>query len=193
MPVVLAIIILLPLVLGPLAALFCGSRRRTACAATLAVITAASVVALATQAPAVMAGKAVVAFWPWVPEIGLNIALRLDGLALLFCGLILFVGLLVILYAHYYLGEDDPPGRFYGLLAIFMASMLGIVLADNLLLLAVFWEATSLASFLLIGYWGHREPARQGARMSLTITAGGGGARLAGLLRHGQIGGTVEI
>jgi multicomponent K+:H+ antiporter subunit A len=152
-----AIVILLPLVLGPLAAIACASRGRTACAWTLAAIAAASLALVAAHGRTVMAGDVVAAFWSWVPEIGLNLALRLDGLALLFCGLILIIGLLVILYAHYYLGEDDPPGKFYGLLACFMAAMLGIALADNLLLLAVFWELTSLGSFFLVGYWSRRE------------------------------------
>ena len=72
------------------------------------------------------------------------------------------IGLLVILYAAYYLGAQDPPGRFYALIMLFMAAMLGVVLSDNLLLLVVFWELTSVSSFLLVGYWGHRAEARAG-------------------------------
>ena len=113
--------------------------------------------------------------------------------ALLFALLILGIGLLVILYARYYLGPADPPGKFYARLAFFMGAMLGVVLADNLLLLALFWELTSLASFLLIGYRQHREDARQGARMALAVTGGGGLAMLAGFLLVGQAAGTYEI
>ena len=192
-PTTLALLILLPLVLGAAGAVACARYGRRASAASLALITAASLALLAAHAPAVMDGEAVVAFWSWVPELGLSLAFRLDGLALLFCALILVIGLLVILYAYYYLAEDDLLGRFYGLLALFMAAMLGIVLADNLLLLSIFWELTSVVSFLLVGYWGHREQARQGARLALAVTGAGGLALLGGFLLLGDIGGTFEI
>jgi multicomponent K+:H+ antiporter subunit A len=94
--------------------------------------------------------------------------------------LILGIGLLIILYARYYLSERGSHGALLRLLLLFMAAMLGIVLSDNLLLLLVFWELTSLTSFLLIGYWKHRSDARQGARMALVVTGGGGLALLAG-------------
>ena len=139
------------------------------------------------------AGESPRASWPWVPDLGLDLALRLDGLALLFALLILAIGLLVILYAHYYLSEEDPAGRFFGLLMLFMAAMLGVVLADNLLLLVVFWELTSVTSFLLVGYWSGRADARQGARMALAVTGAGGLALLAGCLILGAIAGTYEI
>jgi len=85
----------------------------------------------------------------------------MDGLAWLFALLILGIGVLVVLYAAYYLHDDDPPARFFQFLLLFMGAMLGIVLADNLVLLVVFWEATSLASFLLIGFWKDRKDARE--------------------------------
>ena len=87
----------------------------------------------------------------------------------LFALLVLAIGLLVILYAHYYLSPEDDASRFLSLLLLFMGSMLGVVLADNLLLLVVFWECTSLSSFLLIGFWRDRGEGRQGARMALTV------------------------
>jgi multicomponent K+:H+ antiporter subunit A len=133
------------------------------------------------------------ASWDWVPQIGLKIAFRLDGLAFLFALLILGIGLLVILYARYYLAEEHSLGRFYALHLLFMGSMLGIVLSDNLLVLFAFWELTSLSSFLLIGYWGHEQEARSGARMALTVTGAGGLALLAGFLLLGHISGTYEI
>ncbi|HCD05716.1 MAG TPA: hypothetical protein DEQ60_10390, partial [Methylophaga sp.] len=78
--------------------------------------------------------------WSWLPSIGFNLAFRLDGLALLFALLILLIGLLIIFYARYYLSAKDSMGRFYAYMLMFMGSMLGIVLSENLLQLVVFWE-----------------------------------------------------
>ena len=108
--------------------------------------------------------------WPWLPEIGLQLSFRLDGLSLMFAGLILFIGLLIVLYAAYYLAPEDSAGKFYSFMMLFMAAMLGVVLSDNLLLLVVFWELTSISSFLLIGFWSHRADARAGARQALAGT-----------------------
>ena len=191
--IALPLVIGLPLVAGTMLAAAAGRRSRRAAAWALATVTAAALAIVLAAAPAVFAGKPVAASWPWVPGLGLSVSLRLDGLALLFAVLILGIGLLVILYARYYLGPADPPGRFYARLALFMAAMLGIVLADNLLLLAVFWELTSLASFLLIGYWQHRADAREGARMALAVTGAGGLAMLAGFLLIGETAGSYEI
>lgn len=190
-------IILLPLLAGTLLTGWSGAlpstnfRRRTAWLA--AAVTLVSIGLLLTQAPAVMGGATVQSFATWVPEIGLNVGLRLDGLSLMFALLITCMGLLIILYADSYLGKDDPVGKFFSTLMLFMAAMLGIVLSDNLLLLMVFWELTSISSFLLIGYWKHRADARAGARMSLAITGGGGLAMLGGFVLLGQIAGTYEI
>jgi multicomponent K+:H+ antiporter subunit A len=140
-----------------------------------------------------LAGEAYQTFTPWIPEIGLNLGFKLDALSLMFGLLITGIGLLIILYAHSYLGKDDPVGKFFSTMMLFMAAMLGIVLSDNLLLLVVFWELTSLSSFLLIGYWNHRSDARAGARMSLAITGGGGLAMLGGFVLLGQIAGTFEL
>ena len=115
------------------------------------------------------------------------------GRAGLFALLILGIGLLVILYARYYLSKKDPMGRFYGFFLLFMGAMLGVVLSENLLLMLMFWELTSLSSFLLIGYWNHRADARQGARMALAVTGGGGLALLAGILLIGYIVGSFEL
>jgi multicomponent K+:H+ antiporter subunit A len=141
----------------------------------------------------VFAGEVITASRPWIEFLGLEIAFRLDGLAMLFAGLILAIGLLVIVYARYYLGAEDPFGRFHAMLLGFMGAMLGIALSDNLLLTAIFWELTSLSSFLLIGYWSHRTDARTGARMALAVTGLGGLALLAGALVLGDIGGTFSI
>ena len=107
--------------------------------------------------------------------------------------LILGIGLLVILYARYYLSDAEPMGRFFAFLLLFMGAMLGVVLSENLLLMLMFWELTSLSSFLLIGFWGARSDARRGARMSLTVTGGGGLALLAGILLIGHMVGSFEL
>jgi multicomponent K+:H+ antiporter subunit A len=141
----------------------------------------------------VFGGQVLLAQADWLPAIGLNLGLRLDGLALMFALLITGIGLLIILYAAWYLHADDPAGKFYSLLMLFMAAMLGIALSDNLLLLVVFWELTSMSSFLLVGYWGHKAEARAGARMALAVTGGGGLVMLAGVLVLGHIAGTYEL
>lgn len=195
----LSLIILLPLLVGTGLTGWSGSgalrsageRRRTAWLA--AAITSASLALLLAQTPAVMAGGALRSFTPWVPEIGLNLSFQLDALALMFGLMITGIALLIILYAHHYLGAKDSTGKFYSTLMLFMAAMLGIVLSDNLLLLIVFWELTSISSFLLVGYWQHRPDARAGARMALAVTGGGGLALLGGFVLLGQMAGTYEI
>jgi multicomponent K+:H+ antiporter subunit A len=143
------------------------------------------------QAP--FAGEVPVERVAWMPDAGLYLAFRLDGLGLLFAGLILGIGLLVILYARYYLPRHDCLGRLYAYLLLFMGSMLGVVLSENLIQLVIFWELTSLSSFLLIAYWRERELARRGARMALTVTGAGGLALLAGVLLLGEIVGSYEL
>jgi multicomponent K+:H+ antiporter subunit A len=190
----LPIIILLPLLAGtPLASLADRFAGRSAAAWTAAVVTIASLLLLLLHVPAVMSGEPIIVSWEWLPAIGLNLSFRLDGLGLMFALLILGIGLLIILYAHYYLSSSDPAGKFYSMLMLFMAAMLGIVLSENLLLLAIFWELTSLSSFLLIGYWNHQSAARRGARMALAVTGGGGLAMLAGVLLIGSIVGSFEL
>jgi multicomponent K+:H+ antiporter subunit A len=139
------------------------------------------------------AGKTTIEHIQWIPTAGLDLAFRLDGLGLLFALLILGIGLLVILYAHYYLAAEDSLGRLYAYLLLFMGSMLGVVLSENLIQLLIFWELTSLSSFLLIAYWRRREAARRGARLALTITGAGGLAMLAGFLLLGEIAGSYEL
>ncbi len=189
----LPLIVLLPLLLGTVLCLWLGRRARQAPAWAAAAVTAAALALLSSQAPAVFDGQTLLSHQPWVPAIGLDANFRLDGLALMFGWMITVVGLLIILYAAYYLGPNDPPGRFYALIMLFMAAMLGVVLSDNLLLLVVFWELTSVSSFLLVGYWGQRADARAGARMALAVTGGGGLVLLAGIVLLGQIAGTYDL
>ncbi|KXU91363.1 cation:proton antiporter [Paraburkholderia monticola] len=129
----------------------------------------------------------------WVPDIGLALSLRLDGLSFMFALLVLAIGLLVFIYARYYLAGSDALPRLYLLLLLFMGAMLGVVLSNNLLLLVIFWELTSLVSFLLIGFWPWRPDARRGARMALTITGAGGLALLAAVLLLGHVCGSYEL
>jgi len=162
-------------------------------AGAVALLVSALVLALA---PAVFAGQVPRFSVDWLPALGLDFGLRLDGLAWLFALLIGAIGALVVLYAAWYLDPDDPaspPRRFFVFLLLFMGAMLGVVLADNLILLVVFWELTSLSSFLLIGYWHGRSEAREGARMALAITGGGGLCLLAGVLLVGHIVGSFEL
>ncbi|MPS49485.1 monovalent cation/H+ antiporter subunit A [Methylobacillus sp.] len=130
---------------------------------------------------------------PWMPELGISLAFRLDGLSLLFSLMILLVGLIVVIYARYYLSPRDSMGRFYSYLLLFMGSMLGVVLSENIIQLLMFWELTSLSSFLLISYWQQREEASRGARMALTITGGGGLAMLGGFLLLGNMAGSYDL
>ncbi len=164
-------------------------------AATLAagVPTLVAFALLMSLAPSVLAGEVLVQSTSWVPALGLSVGLRVDGLGFLFALLILGIGLLVIQYAYYYLSEEDPAGRFFSYLLLFMGAMLGVVLSENVLLMALFWEVTSLSSFLLIGYWSQKRAARQGARMALTITGLGGLSLFAGLVILGNIVGSYEL
>lgn len=189
----LLLVVLLPLVLGSVLTAVSGAQRRVLTAAVAAAVTASSLGILLSHADQVMAGQAVMEHWSWLPSLGLNITFRLDGLSLMFAGLILVIGLCIVLYAAYYLATEDSAPKFYSLMMLFMAAMLGVVLSDNLLVLVVFWELTSISSFLLVGYWGHRPDARAGARQALAVTGGGGLAMLGGFVLLGQIGGSYEI
>ena len=166
---------------------------RTACATVTGSVTLLALIGLGLHAPAVLRGEVLTTRFEWLPQLGLNATFMLDGLGLLFAGLILGIGLLIILYARFYLSDRDPMGQFYTYLMLFQGAMVGIVLSDNILLLLVFWELTSLSSFLLIGYWKHLPEGRQGARMALAVTGGGGLAMIAGMLILGQIAGSYDL
>ncbi|MFN4128606.1 MAG: proton-conducting transporter membrane subunit, partial [Paracoccaceae bacterium] len=166
---------------------------KNACALVTGSVTLLALVMLGLNAPAVLRGEVVQTRIEWIPYLGLNANFFLDGLGLLFAGLILGIGLLIILYARFYLAKSDPMGQFYTYLMLFQGAMVGIVLSDNILLLLVFWELTSLSSFLLIGYWKHLPEGRQGARMALAITGGGGLAMIAGMLILGNIVGSYDL
>ncbi|MDH0143468.1 monovalent cation/H+ antiporter subunit A [Aquipseudomonas alcaligenes] len=179
--------------LGALLPILFERHGRLACSLATAASPLLALSILLWLAPRVFAGELLLVSQPWLTQLGFNLSLRLDGLALLFALLILGIGLLVILYARYYLSEREAIGRFFAYLLLFMGAMLGVVLSENLLLLLTFWELTSLSSFLLIGFWGARSDARKGARMALAVTGGGGLALLAGILLIGHIVGSFEL
>src|SRR6056297_2435617 len=166
---------------------------RTACASFTAVPTIAAIVMLGTLTPAVLRGEVLTAEIAWLPQLGLTASFFLDGLGLLFAMMILGVGLLITLYARFYLASEAPMGQFYTYLLLFQGAMVGIVLSDNILLLLVFRELTSLSSFLLIGYWKHLPEGRQGARMALVVTGMGGLAMIGGMLILGNIAGSYDL
>ena len=188
----LVLIVFLPL-LGAFLPLATERLGRNWCAWSAALAPLISLGLLLNLTPRVLAGESFFFHTQWLPGLGLDLSLRLDGLALMFALLITGIGLLILLYARYYLSPRDSLGRLNALLQIFMLAMLGIVMSDNILLLLVFWELTSLSSFLLIGFWSHQTDARKGARMALAITGGGGLCLLAGALLLGHIVGSYNL
>jgi multicomponent K+:H+ antiporter subunit A len=183
---------LLPLI-GAIAPAFAIRAGRNACALAAGTVTAVALAILIALTPAVMAGETVQFRVDWIPLLGLNLNLFLDPLGLMFAGMILGIGLLIIIYARFYLAKADPMGRFFTYLLLFQGAMLGIVLSDNILLLLIFWELTSLSSFLLIGFWRDLPEGRQGARMALAVTGAGGLSLIGGLLILGNIAGSYDL
>lgn len=188
----LFLIVALPF-LGALLPGIMNSAGRAACAGVTFMVTLLALVGLLTNLPAVLAGELVTARIDWMPLLGLNVTLMLDGLGFFFACLILGIGLLIITYARFYLAREDNMGEFFTYLLLFQGAMVGIVLSDNILLLLIFWELTSLSSFLLIGYWKHLPAGRQGARMALTVTGMGGLAMIGGMMILGQIVGSYDL
>ena len=168
-----------------------GSRHRPA--AVGAVATGAALLLAIFQFDRIAAGEIPRQQFDWLPDLGLALVLRMDGLAWVFSIMVLGIGLLVLLYARYYMSRRDPVPRFYAYIMAFMGAMLGVVLSGNLIQLVVFWELTSVTSFLLIGYWQERNDARRGARMAFTVTTIGGLCLLAGVLLLGHMAGSYEL
>lgn len=188
----LATLVILPFA-GSLVAAFLPTNARNMGATLAGIIAAACLIQTAMLFPEISSGGIIKETIEWVPLLGLNLTFRLDGFSWLFCILIFGIGSLVTLYARYYMAPQDPVTRFFSFLLAFMGSMAGIVLSGNLIQLVLFWELTSIFSFLLIGYWYHRQDARRGARMALTVTGLGGLCLLAGVLILGHIVGSFDI
>ncbi|NDJ76838.1 MAG: hypothetical protein GYB65_11315, partial [Chloroflexi bacterium] len=138
-------------------------------------------------------GETFRAAYEWVPSLDVNLAFYLDGLSLLFALIIAGIGTLVIVYGGGYLAGDPQLGRFYSYILIFMSAMLGVVLANNLITLFVFWELTSISSYLLIGFKHEKADSRQAALQALLVTGSGGLALLAGLMLLAHVGGTSTV
>ena len=179
--------------LGAALVAWAGHHGRLRSAYAAAGITFGALLLLMPSIGEVMQGATLLWQFDWLAAAGLTLSFRLDGLGLLFSLMILVIGLLVILYARYYLSANDSMGRFYAYLLLFQGSMLGVVLSENIIQLVIFWELTSISSFLLISYWRHRGDAREGARMALAITGAGGLAMLAGFILLGEIAGSYEL
>ncbi len=190
--VLLTTLVVLPFA-GSLVAAFLPTNARNAEAWLAAGVAIAGLVIAACFFRPVARGSIVRAEFEWLPQQGLNFVLRLDGYAWCFVVLVCAIGLLVILYARYYMSPEDPVPRFFSFLLGFMGAMLGIVVSGNLLQIVFFWELTSLYSFLLISYWHHNQAARDGARITLTVTATGGLCLLGGMLLLGQIVGSYDL
>ena len=131
---------------------------------------------------------------PWIPDLGIEFAFRLDALAWVMSLLVLGVGALVLVYcARYFKDKDDYLGGFGAQLLAFAGAMFGLVAADDLLLLFIFWELTTVLSYLLIGYARTRLAARRSALQALMVTTAGGLAMLVGLIMLGSAAGTYRI
>ncbi len=188
----LATLVILPF-LGSLIAAVLPANARNAESSLAGFVALVCAVQAAMYFPDIAAGLVIREEIRWIPSLGLNFVLRMDGFAWLFSLLVLGIGALVVLYARYYMSPADPVPRFFSFLLAFMGAMSGVVLSGNLIQIVLFWELTSLFSFLLIGYWHHRRDARNGARMALTVTGAGGLALLAGMLLLGRIAGSYDL
>jgi multicomponent Na+:H+ antiporter subunit A len=143
--------------------------------------------------PTVAGGEKLVYSYSWVPSMGIRLDFVVDGLSLLFSLLITGIGAIVFMYASPYMKGKVYTDRFFCYLSMFMASMLGLVLSDNMMALFVFWELTSISSYFLIGYENNNAQARKNAMLALIVTGGGGLLLLAGFVLMGSITGDYSI
>ena len=150
-------------------------------------------IGLVRYIPSIASGNTYIKTFEWIPSVGINFTTYLDGLSMIFGLLITGVGTLVILYSIFYLSERESLGHFYVYLLMFMGSMLGVVFSDNTMILYVFWELTSISSFLLIAFWYHRKQSRYGAQKSLLITVSGGVAMFVGFIMLYVMTGTFSL
>jgi multicomponent Na+:H+ antiporter subunit A len=190
MEIILAVLLVfVAAVLAPFLHRFLG-RRTGWC---LALLPAALFVLFLSKFRHFESGEVLRFTYSWVPSLGLDLSFYADGLSYLFILLITGIGAAVLIFGGGYLKGHPLQGRFYGFLLMFMGSMLGLVSADNLLLLFIFWELTSVSSYLLIGFKHEDSEARQSAWRALLITGGGGLALLAGILLMGGITGSYSF
>ncbi len=188
----LPLIVFLPFI-GALLVFMTAKVHRLAPAWVAGAITLLAISMLSLLSYIPFSGESLVQSWTWIEAIGLNLSFRIDGLSMLFGFIILGIGILIIFYARYYLSPQDSMARFYTYMLLFMGSMLGIVMSENILLLILFWELTSLSSFLLISFWQYKKAGRDGAMMALVITGAGGLALFASMLILGSVVGSYEL
>jgi len=159
----------------------------------LSLLPLALTVYFASFLPAISRGEVIIQHWEWLPGMDISLSFLLDGLSLLFALMISFIGTFIIIYAGSYLKGHKDLGRFFVIMFAFMASMLGLVLSDNLISLFVFWELTSITSYMLIGFDHEDASARKSALQGLFVTVGGGLALMAGLILLGTLGGSYQL
>lgn len=188
----LIVLLLLPFIGSCLAALL-PHNARNAESILAGILSLIGAIQVALWYPQIADGGVIRQEFFWLPSLGLNFVLRMDGFAWLFSMLVLGIGALVSLYARYYMSPDDPVPRFFAFFLAFMGAMLGLVMSGNLMQIVFFWELTSLFSFLLIGYWHHRADARRGAYMALMVTGAGGLALLLGVMLLGHVVGSYDL
>src|SRR3546814_515985 len=150
MPLIL--ILILPFAGSLLAALLPANTRNLE-AWLAGLVALACMVLIAAQFPLIADGQAIKVTLPWIPQLGVDLVLRMDGYAWLFAFLISSMGALIVLYARYYMSRQDPLPRFFSFFLAFMGAMMGVVLSGNIIQLAIFWEITSLSHFMLIAFW----------------------------------------
>jgi multicomponent Na+:H+ antiporter subunit A len=136
----------------------------------------------------VSVGEVFAITYPWVASLDVSFSFYLDGLSLTFALIISGIGVFILIYASHYLAKYRQINHFYLYILLFMASMLGVVLAGNLITLFLFWELTSLSSYLLIGFHYNKEASRAAALQALLVTGAGGLALLAGFILLGMAG-----
>ena len=188
----LVVLLALPFA-GSIAAMLLRANARNAEAWLAGGVALAALFVTSRYYDAVAHGEVVKFAVAWLPSGDLDFTLRMDGFAWTFAIVVTAIGALVVLYARYYMSPQDPVPRFFAFLLAFMGSMLGVVLSGNLIVMVFFWELTSIASFLLIGYWHHNAAARDGARMALIVTSAGGLCLLAGVLILGHVVGSYDL
>lgn len=185
--------LLLYLALAILAPALCRRLGRGALI-VLALLPAATTVWAAAMLPSVMDGGALTSHTQWVPDLDLAIDLRMDALAMALTLIIAFIGMLVLLYsARYFPPDDDGLSKYSGSLVAFAGAMLGLVWADNLILLVIFWELTGILSYLLIAHRAGKKSSRMAASQALMVTTGGGLVMLVGAVMLGTLAGTFTI
>ncbi len=188
----LILLLLLPFI-GSLFASFLPSNARNAEAWVAGILLLLCTLLVVNLYPTIASEKIIRTEIPWIPFLGLHIILRMDGYSWLFSLIVTLMGTLVVIYARYYMSPKDPVQRFFSFFQAFTAAMLGIVLSGNIIQLLLFWEMTSLISFMLIAYWHHRTDAKEGAKTALLITVFGGLCLFIGLLLLGNIVGSYDI